>query len=85
MGHLVFLLLHTGLVLFAPVLLVGTIPMHLIYAAASSRREPAPDPNAPTPRTHVICPDCRELVHQEARRCKHCGITLVPASEQPAR
>lgn len=32
----------------------------------------------PTPDTHVRCPDCRELVLKDARRCKHCGITLVP-------
>lgn len=32
----------------------------------------------PTPETHVRCPDCRELVRAEARRCKHCGITLIP-------
>lgn len=36
----------------------------------------------PTPETHVRCPDCRELVHMEARKCKHCGCKLVPASEQ---
>lgn len=35
-------------------------------------------PGTPTPETHVKCPDCRELVFRDARRCKHCGITLVP-------
>jgi hypothetical protein len=35
-------------------------------------------PGTPTPETHVRCPDCRELVLKDARRCKHCGITLVP-------
>lgn len=39
-------------------------------------------PGAPTPRTHVKCPDCAELVLAEARVCKHCGCRLVPASEQ---
>ncbi len=29
-------------------------------------------------RTHVRCPDCRELVLREARKCKHCGSALVP-------
>lgn len=33
---------------------------------------------APTPETHVRCPDCRELVRRDARKCKHCGITLIP-------
>jgi hypothetical protein len=28
--------------------------------------------------THIKCPDCRELVLKEARKCKHCGCTLVP-------
>lgn len=31
-----------------------------------------------TPATHVRCPDCRELVFRDAKRCRHCGITLVP-------
>jgi hypothetical protein len=28
--------------------------------------------------THVRCPDCRELVRKDARKCKHCGTQLVP-------
>lgn len=31
-----------------------------------------------SPRTHVRCPDCRELVLADARKCKHCGTALVP-------
>lgn len=27
----------------------------------------------PTPDTHLICPDCAELVRKEAKVCKHCG------------
>lgn len=38
----------------------------------------------PTPATHVICPDCRELVRKDARACKHCGARLVPLVD-PAR
>ena len=34
--------------------------------------------NAPTPETHLRCPDCKELVLKEARVCKHCGCKLVP-------
>lgn len=34
---------------------------------------------APTPETHVRCPDCRELVRMDARVCKHCGCRLVPS------
>ena len=36
------------------------------------------DPGAPTPKTHVRCPECRELVIRDARKCKHCGCALVP-------
>lgn len=32
----------------------------------------------PTPDTHVRCPDCRELVRSDARKCKHCGSALIP-------
>lgn len=35
--------------------------------------------NQPTPDTHVKCPDCKELVLKEARKCKHCGCALVPS------
>jgi len=31
-----------------------------------------------TTETHVRCPDCRELVRKDARKCKHCGTPLVP-------
>lgn len=31
-----------------------------------------------TPETHVRCPDCRELVRKDARKCKHCGTPLIP-------
>ncbi len=32
----------------------------------------------PNPETHVKCPDCRELVLRDARKCKHCGCKLAP-------
>lgn len=31
-----------------------------------------------TSATHVRCPDCRELVRADARKCKHCGSVLEP-------
>ena len=34
--------------------------------------------NPITPETHVHCPDCRELVRKDARKCKHCQTSLVP-------
>lgn len=52
----------------------------LILVAVLPTKKVAPrDPNAPSPDTHVRCPDCRELVYKDARKCKHCGTGLVPA------
>ena len=31
-----------------------------------------------TTESHVRCPDCRELVRKDARKCKHCGTALIP-------
>lgn len=51
----------------------------LILVAVLPSQKVAPrDPNAPSPDTHVRCPDCREFVYKDARKCKHCGIALVP-------
>jgi hypothetical protein len=36
------------------------------------------DEDKPNPDTHVKCPDCRELVRIDARKCKHCGSGLIP-------
>jgi hypothetical protein len=35
---------------------------------------------APTPETHVRCPDCKELVRKDARVCKHCQCKLTPVA-----
>ena len=45
---------------------------------AASGQNTIPDPNAPHPSTHVKCPDCREFVLKDARKCKHCGTALIP-------
>lgn len=89
MGHLLFIVLHVIAVVFGMVLLFVTIPAHLIYAAVSQRSSaparPIAAPDAPSPLTHVRCPDCRELVRNDASKCKHCGTALVPAPiEAPA-
>lgn len=42
-----------------------------------------PDGAVAKPSTHVKCPDCAELVLNDARVCKHCGCRLVPQSEIP--
>ena len=31
-----------------------------------------------TVKSHVRCPDCRELVRHDARKCKYCGTALIP-------
>lgn len=33
---------------------------------------------AKTPKTHVKCPECRELVSRYATKCPHCHTTLEP-------
>lgn len=35
-------------------------------------------PGQPTPDTHIMCPDCKELILKEAKVCKHCGCKLIP-------
>lgn len=75
MGHFLFLVLHLVAIFWAAGLLFITIPTHLIYIAVIV---PRGDRNAPTPATHVRCPDCRELVIKDASVCKHCGCTLAP-------
>lgn len=51
------------------IILVALLPSLKVVSAAAP---------APTPETHVKCPDCRELILKEARVCKHCGCRLVP-------
>jgi hypothetical protein len=31
--------------------------------------------------THVRCPECRDLVRKDARKCKHCGTALIPSED----
>lgn len=50
-------------------------PFALLVAALPSLKQ---SPNTPTPETHVKCPDCAELVLKEAKKCKHCGCSLIP-------
>lgn len=33
---------------------------------------------AVTADTHTRCPECREVVRKDARKCKHCGASLQP-------
>jgi hypothetical protein len=50
----------------------------LIFVLLAKARPSTPDGEIITTDTHVRCPDCRELVRADARKCKHCGTALVP-------
>ena len=81
MVGLIMVVLHLAAVFFVPVLLFVTIPLHLVLTVLTSRSKTMADAEAPRPQTHVRCPDCRELVRKDARRCKHCGIGLTPIED----
>lgn len=49
-------------------------PIVIIFFKQTLTEENAP----PSPKTHIKCPDCKELVKKDARVCKHCGCKLVP-------
>ena len=57
----------------------------LILAIALPGLAAAGTPAGPTPATHIKCPDCRELVLKDARKCKHCGSQLVPIDPNAIR
>lgn len=50
-----------------------------IFLAVASDKSPQGQERQPTPDTHVRCPDCRELVRRDARKCRHCGTLLLPS------
>ena len=55
------------------------IILHLICIYKAYSGNPyQDDPDAPSPSTHVKCPECRELVFKDAKICKHCGTKLIP-------
>lgn len=54
------------------------LAMHVFCIIGAGMGKPPADPDAPTPETHVRCPDCRELIRKDARKCKHCGCALIP-------
>lgn len=58
------------------VLITPILALLLLLVLRDLSRRAAPD--APRPDTHVRCPDCRELVLADARKCRHCGCVLVP-------
>lgn len=58
--------------------LVGGIIVALLDPSGEASNPRDELGNAITPETHVRCPDCRELVRVDARKCKHCGTALIP-------
>lgn len=66
---------RSGLGWFVLSLLLSPLLGLILVALLPSALTPE---GAPTPETHVKCPDCRELVLKEARVCKHCGCRLIP-------
>lgn len=79
MGHLIFFVFHLVALLYGWGFLLLTVPLHLIYAAIRSNRR-AP----PVEEDQVRCPDCRELIRWDARKCRHCGTALTPPATKPA-
>lgn len=63
--------------------LFAALALSPLAAAALLAVLPDRSEASPTPATHVVCPDCRELVRKEARVCKHCGARLVPTLDPP--
>lgn len=57
--------------------LIGGLILAILpkQGAAALPRDEAGE--AITPETHVRCPECRELVRADARKCKHCGTALM--------
>lgn len=68
---------HRGIILALNLLFGWTIVGWVICLGWSLGND-KDDPTGPTPETHVRCPDCRELILKDARKCKHCGTSLVP-------
>jgi hypothetical protein len=66
---------RSGFGYFALSIVLSPLIGFLIVAATGNLKVQA---NEPSPDTHVRCPDCRELVLRDARKCKHCGTALIP-------
>lgn len=70
-GWFLLALLFSPLLAWLALLALGT-------ATSAPPVIPGPGDLARIAKTHVQCPECRELVLRDARKCKHCGSALVP-------
>lgn len=59
-------------------LLLGWTLLGWIWALVWSLGNVRDDPAGPSPKTHVRCPDCAELILKDAKVCKHCRCKLLP-------
>lgn len=69
---------RSGFLWWLLALVISPILAGLLLLAVGRGKSSATGEAAATPDTHVRCPDCRELVRRDARRCKHCGVGLTP-------
>jgi len=79
--HFVMVILHLVALFAAWPALFITVPLHMILSAQRVKPPPGEYQNGVepiSPETHVRCPDCRELVRRDAKKCKHCGTQLTP-------
>lgn len=76
---------RSGFGWFVLAVIISPILAGIFLAVSADLSKPAgtPAPALPSPRTHVQCPDCAELVLKEARVCKHCGCKLIPTEPDP--
>jgi hypothetical protein len=101
MGHVVFIFLHILAIAFGLIGLFLTIPLHLIYAAAS-KRTPQIREDGKKKNTGILgefkdnaeinlnmrdCPYCLKKVMKAATRCPHCqsDIDAVPITRSDRR
>jgi len=59
--------------------LLGLLIVLVIENKTATRRMAALVGEMPSDTTHTRCPECREWVRRDARKCKHCGGALQPA------
>lgn len=71
---------RSGFAWFMLALVLSPVLMGLLVALV-----PRGDSGQPayTADTHRHCPECREVVRRDARKCKHCGSSIAPITAPP--